>query len=364
MPDADAPRGPIFVVGSLGSGSTLLRLMLDSHDDIAIPQETGFLRLAMANHWVPYWNFGGEWYRRLGLDEAELDARLRDFYGGLFAEYAAARGKSRWGDKTPYHVWHVDLALRLFPDAVFVGIVRHPGGVADSLHGRFRYQWRHAIRHWMRTNRRLAHEATTRPDRFVIVRYEDLVGSPEVTMRALVDWLGEPWSDRVLAHHEVQPRSGAPRVVEGHTRSDAPIDPDRASRWTEHLDADARQLLVTRTTPVARFFGYDVEHPDRRESLATRELAPGVATGADLLARRQTHGSGIDWDNPPEPGPENRLLTPPAPRSPGKRRPGIAPVRKASTPTSAPSAARRLVERLPWWLHRRVDDYRRGRGNR
>src|SRR4051794_10977537 len=248
--------GPIFILGSQGSGSTLLRLMLDSHERIAIPQETGFLRLAMAQQWVPYWNFGGEWHTRLGLSDAERDARLAAFYGGLLEEYAAARGKQRWGEKTPFHVWHVELALRLFPDASFIGIVRHPGGVASSLHGRFRYPWRKAVAHWVRNNTRLVHEALARPDQFTIVRYEDLVAEPERVMRALLDRLGEPWSANVLAHHEVQPRSGTPRVVEGHTRSDAPIDTERANRWTTTLDDNARRRLATRTTPLAEFLGY------------------------------------------------------------------------------------------------------------
>ncbi len=46
--------GPIFIIGAMGTGSTLLRLMLDSHDDIAIPQETGFMRAYNAHQYIPF----------------------------------------------------------------------------------------------------------------------------------------------------------------------------------------------------------------------------------------------------------------------------------------------------------------------
>src|SRR5581483_4079891 len=89
MPDqrAPTPHRPIFIVGANGSGTTLLRLMLDSHPNLAIPPETGFLRLAMAHQWVPYWPLGEGWHTRLGLSDDDLTAALATFYGGMFASY-------------------------------------------------------------------------------------------------------------------------------------------------------------------------------------------------------------------------------------------------------------------------------------
>jgi hypothetical protein len=248
----------------------------------------------------------------------------------------------------------------LFPDAVFIGIVRHPGGTVSSLVTRFRYGLRRAIRHWVRTNKRLVHEAVTHPERFALVRYEDLVDDPEAMMRALLDWLGEPWCAAVLAHHEVQPKSGAPRVVEGHTRSDAPIDADRPGRWTSVLDEEARSLLRQRAEPLARFLGYDVDDAAVREPLAADAgRSPGrLISGHDLIQRQRTHGADIDWTVVPQPGLDNDLLKPPAPR----RRPGRPPViRAGGGGPEPPSVARRLVDRLPWQLHRRVHDFRHDR---
>ena len=68
-----APHGPIFIIGAMGSGSTLLRLILDSHDNIAIPQETGFMRAYNAHQYVPFKWSGRNWARRMGWTRKQLD---------------------------------------------------------------------------------------------------------------------------------------------------------------------------------------------------------------------------------------------------------------------------------------------------
>src|SRR3954462_767381 len=111
-PGVDAtPRWnePVFVVGSMGAGTTLMRLILDSHDNLAIAQETTFARALLAHKQIPFWKFGSVWYERLGWTPEEFDGELREFYGHLFERFAAQQGKRRWGDKSPHHVWHMQV---------------------------------------------------------------------------------------------------------------------------------------------------------------------------------------------------------------------------------------------------------------
>jgi hypothetical protein len=260
--------GPIFILGAMGSGTTLLRLMLDSHPRIAIPQETGFARAMMAQRYVPFWLFGDQWYGRLGYDEEAFRQHLRGFYETMFQHYAAQHGKVRWGEKTPFHVWHADQITEVFPDAVFVAIVRHSGGNVGSLQGRFKFSARHGIEHWSTTNRQLLAVAEDHPDRTVFCRYEDLVLQSEQTMRELLAWLDEPWSQQVLEHHVVHSERGTPQQVEGRTRSDHPIDTERVSKWTAAMDERGMDLLRQRTPRIAEFFGYAVDEP-----VPTRPLA-------------------------------------------------------------------------------------------
>src|SRR5919106_4313776 len=208
----------------MGSGSTLLRLILDSHDRIAIPQETGFMRAYNAHQFVPLKWSGRNWARRMGWSREELDAEFARFYARIFSRYAERTGKQRWGDKTPLHTWHVDGMARLFPDAVFIGIVRHPGGSVGSNMNRFGHSFKRAVTHVGKYDREIARQADRHADRFAIVRYEELVLRPEPMLRELLGWLGEAWADHVLEHHVVQTGRSEKLIVEGKNRIDDPID--------------------------------------------------------------------------------------------------------------------------------------------
>ena len=295
-------HAPIFIVGAMGSGSTLTRLILDSHENIAIGQETSFMRLITAHRWVPYWRFGDQWFGRLELSAGELDVELVRFYSSLFERFARRHGKQRWGEKTPHHVWHMEEMARLFPDAVFVGIVRHPGGSASSLVGRFGFATTQALSHWLRLNRQLVHQGCRLGDRFVLLRYEDLVMHSEETMRELLDWLDEPWSPSVLQHHDVQQAKGAPKLVEGRTLSSDPVDASRVAKWMTRFDTADRALIGTETRDWAAFFGYDVDIPEPVEDLVPDACARRrVVNGVELASRRKTFRHRISFKPPPRP---------------------------------------------------------------
>ncbi len=73
------------MVGTMRLGSTLLRLILDAHANIAIGEEAGFMGALAANKVIPNWRNGHGWYERSGWSADEFDARLAEFYTGLFS---------------------------------------------------------------------------------------------------------------------------------------------------------------------------------------------------------------------------------------------------------------------------------------
>lgn len=301
-------KGPIFVVGPPGTGTTLMRLILDSHPNIAIAQETGFARAVLAQEWVPFWTFGGEWYERLGLTRDQLEAEMRDFYGRLFGQFAQSRGATRWGDKTPFHVWHLQLLARVFPDAQFIGMTRHCGAAVRSNRRRMGHQWRSSLRLWVRDNMAMLSEGAALGDRFVLCRYEDLVTSPEEVLRDLFGWLDEPWSDRLLDFHEVHSQRGTQAEVEGGTRSDRPMDPSRVGAWMTTMGDDRwTRLRRGRSARLARFLGYKPTEP-----LPVRgwgDASTGLLLRGSGLARLRETRRGVDWSRRPRPSFQNRPLT-------------------------------------------------------
>ncbi len=288
---------PIFVVGSMGSGTTLMRLMLDSHPNIMIAKETGFMRSVSAITSVPFWNARENWIKRIGLTTPELDRSIERFYDEVFGLAASKQGATRWGDKTPFHVEFIGAAARVFPEALFVGTVRHPGGVANSV-GRFGWNWRKGVRHWCSANESLVDSGTAVAERLRLWRYEDLVSSPEPVMREVLDFVDEPWDPTVLEHHQHQ--SGR---AEGGTVADDPVDTNRIAKWAAAASPKQLNLLHDMAGPLADFFGYDTG-----QSLPVKPIA-GTAEGrlgagaeswsehADVISAIPRHRAGGSFEN-------------------------------------------------------------------
>jgi hypothetical protein len=245
----------------MGTGTTLLRLMLDSHENIAIPHETGFMRIYNGMRSTPFKWSGRHWANRLGWTDEEMDDMAREYFDRIFMRYAEQHGKQRWGEKTPQHLFHVWGMKRLFPESVFIGVVRHPGAAVVSNMRRFGHSGRYAAGHSRRYSRELARAAAVSPRRMIIVRYEDLVLSPERLMRELLDWLGERWSDSVLQHHEIQVTRDHHRI-EGQARADEPVDPSRVAKWVTQGDQKVFPFVRHMLDETAGFFGYSFDEPD------------------------------------------------------------------------------------------------------
>lgn len=285
---------PIFIVGTMRSGSTLLRLLLDSHPGIAVGQETGFMGAVAATKAIPGWRYGTEWYGRLGWTEEELDRRLHDFYAGMFERHAASQGKQRWGDKTPFHSRYVAEMADIFPEAVFVGIVRHPGAVVASLKRKFHWSVPDAAAYWESTNVEILREGSRLgDDRFALVRYEDMVVDAESTLRQLLHWLGEPWSDQVLRHAEVQAAKGAPRIVDGSTSTRQPIAADRVDQWEQELGPAERRVVETVTGSIADFLGYEAGTSRPPASWDDHPAGAAMLTGTALARRANVRGPDL-----------------------------------------------------------------------
>lgn len=198
---------PIFIVGCQRSGTTVLRLMLDSHPAIACGPETRFLR-----------DFeritGSEWHRieRFGFPREYWYAKAADYFGSFQAEYAASRGKRRWADKSPLYALILDYVWNVFPDAQVIHIVRDVRDVTASHRSAFGYRSAlGAPRKWQRYIREVRRAASSAGEaRYHEVRYERLVADPEAALREILGFLGEAWDPVVLdyerAEHDVNPR--------------------------------------------------------------------------------------------------------------------------------------------------------------
>jgi hypothetical protein len=185
-------KAPVFIFCSVRSGSTLLRMILNSHSQLYAPHELHLnaLQVQLQDKYVR------ESMAVLGLGEAELTTMLWDL---VLARALERSGKSVLVDKTPRHVFAWPRIARTWPDARFVFLLRHPAAIVDSWHRARPRQGRD--------------EAVAGVTRYVTkieearqvlsghtVRYEDLVADPEGEARRLCTFLGVPWEPEMLEY--------------------------------------------------------------------------------------------------------------------------------------------------------------------
>jgi hypothetical protein len=256
---------PVFVVGCPRSGTTLLRLMLDAHPDLAIPPESHFIPL-VARVRRRYERpegfdaermardvFRGIRFRDWGLAEEAVLAEIRatrpsDLAGAaeaFFVAYARSRGKIRWGDKTPGYSLEMPLIASLYPSARFVHLVRDGRDVALSLmevprHPRSLAEAAEAWAHRIRVARR---DAPSLGDRYLEVRYEDLVDDPETTVKLVAVHCDLPFAKAMLDHHRDDPADRVPGRNWGH-HANLARPPTKGLRDWRRTMAEADQRLV------------------------------------------------------------------------------------------------------------------------
>jgi LPS sulfotransferase NodH len=282
-----------FVIGCGRSGTTLLRSMLDSHPDLAIPPETYFIP-RLAREWqqrvlrseADVARFvdaltGTNGYKQMGTPVHLLRASLigslptgyADAIRSVYALYSERRGKRRYGDKTPAYVLEIDRLSALFPEAVFVHIIRDgrdvamsfvDGGWADDLAQAVLY-WKLQVSRGRASGRRLA------PGRYVEIRYEDLVADPASTLSQVCRSIRLTYNEAMLEYRTSADRWVASTPVpERHTS--LALRPTLGLRdWRTQMSAEDAGVLRMLAGSLLGEMGYP--NDDGRHSPHTFALA-------------------------------------------------------------------------------------------
>ena len=306
-----------FVVGVPRSGTTLLRLMLDSHPDLAIPQETHFLPslilvdlghstflrqysvtgpLEQASQPREYHSgllrdlvYGAivtsAFWEDFDIPASQLLERMRSIEPFVVAEgircfyqlYADRHGKSRWGDKTPVYGVFMRAIEELLPEAHFIHIVRDVRDVAVSHKERKRWKLGRDVERlaefWEALVRETRSQGAT-VQHFKEVRYEDLLRNSEQVLEAVCDFLNIPFAAQMRAFHLLAPGrlselrdshdpGGAVRIsrldkLDNHLRVCEPLDLSRIGRWKQLLSISESKSIERIAGKMLERYGYDL----------------------------------------------------------------------------------------------------------
>jgi tetratricopeptide (TPR) repeat protein len=221
-------RTPIVIVGMPRSGTSLLERVLSSHPNVRGCGE------------VDLW-------RDRGGRLVEKDPRaIAEVAGSLQRDYLALLHKGddqddpalRATDKMPFNFYLVGLVHLLFPNATIVHCERNPVDTCLSIYMTdFASVWDFAsglgdLAAYYRLYKRLVdHWRSVLPaDRWIDVRYEDVVTDPATTACKLVEFCGLPW-DPACLHPE---RNRQAVVTASSWQARQPIYRGSVERWRRY----------------------------------------------------------------------------------------------------------------------------------
>lgn len=294
-----------FIVGCPRSGTSLLSSMLDSHSEFAVPPESFFItklrRFAqdpelrtdllteelLEDERLRTWKLSHDAIRQAvqGTDVSSYQDAVRNLYG-TFAEVC---GKRYYADKTPQYATQIRLLSELFPEAVFIHLIRDGRNVSLALtsapfgpdtHVDAAFRWQHIVGSARSAGRALG------PGSYLELRYESLVRSPRAALTRLCAFVGVEFEEGMLDF-----RSSAKRWV---SRAFSPSAHDSLTKplkagirdWKTQMDAKDVAVFEAMAGRTLSECGYD--RGCSSPPIAARIQAAAVKTSSRL--RRSMRG--------------------------------------------------------------------------
>jgi hypothetical protein len=213
----------VFLVGCPRSGTTFLQSLLAAHPDIASFPESQFFQYLIPGNSTKY---------GLGLTGRNLKARVETYFRdelgypelaknwsrigfrkryaqkliGILQQLAHHRGKRILLEKTPQHIYYVQHIEKFFPGAKIVHLLRNGYDVIASLYevtaqypqfwGGKPWSLEKCLNWWIQAVQ-ISSNHFQQPDHYV-VRYENLIASPENVLAEICDFIGVEFDRNML----------------------------------------------------------------------------------------------------------------------------------------------------------------------
>jgi len=231
---ATSSASPVFIVGFPRSGTTLLDTLLMNLPELQVLEEVPAVEQVEA--------LLGNPHRIADLTTPDADRLRAAYFDTLRQRAPELDGDRRIVDKFPTNMVRAALIHRLFPDAKFVFVERHPcDAVLSCFMSRFQInkamvQFQNieatarvydlALQAWWQAS-------TLLPLAIHTVRYERMIEDLQSELRALVAFLDLPWRDDILDNQRSASRR-AHIATPSYSQVTQPIYRNAVNRWIRY----------------------------------------------------------------------------------------------------------------------------------
>lgn len=205
----------IFMMCQPRSGSTLLQAILGGHPEIHTCTEPWIALpfvYALREEGSEF-DFDSKlstsainaFFDESGISDEFYHAALNGFLKSMYGKSLANSGKRFFLDKTPRYYEIASDLIKVFPNAKFIVLLRHPLAVLNSI-----------LETWVKDDvdklyyyprdlfvapLNLIDFVSEHKDNVCMVKYEDLVSSPETEIRKICDYLGVDYLEGIINYN-------------------------------------------------------------------------------------------------------------------------------------------------------------------
>lgn len=287
-----------FILGIGRSGTTLMLSILNSHPLVQATPEVNFFeffyhswknKTSFSNkdyeYIQSYINFykhkknvsGFDWNLDLFKDKISQVKKVtfQNIYNSFYRSflYDGKHKDFKFNfDKNHINMLYINEIVNCMPDSKFVLMLRNP--MANFLSRKEKMNFRNtevyfnAIR-WQYYNVIISRFIKKFPDKFIVLRYEDLVSNPEVQLKSVANFFGFEYKNEMLSFHETVKKVSLSKIADKnitvkkiakgkYDELSKPIYTDRLNTWKEKL-SETEIGVISEICQIANDFNYSIE---------------------------------------------------------------------------------------------------------
>lgn len=283
-----------YILGNPRSGTSLLRIMLNSHPEIAAPPESGF------SQW--WYNKYHEWSVKDAINNARLSEFVNDLLSSKKIEtwlldrndlfsYLVKKKPDNYGDlvlyvylywakkrscspklivdKNNYYIYHLNELNKIWTESKYIFIVRDGRDVACSYLAlsktNYKSKYKPKLKNkitdiafeWSDNNSRILDflQSKEKTD-YIIVRFEDLIDNPIETMNAILKIFDMEYNDRMIHYYNYNDEPN--ETIEWKLKTKQKLDPSSIGKYRDILSQEEINLYNNIAEPTLKLFNYNV----------------------------------------------------------------------------------------------------------
>lgn len=246
-------KPPIFIGGAGRSGTTLLRVILDSHSQIACGPELK-VSTTIAAMWYNFQTKFKSVLNEYYLNENDINKIFAEMILSLLEKFRQKENKPRIAEKSPNNVMIFSHLHKIFPESPLIHVIRDGRDVITSLltmdwvdpNGKpvpYTRDIKLAAQYWhdtVRTGINFKNYSESNSKYYYQLKYEEMVTSPEDTLKSLFEFINESWEEQVLSFHEknrnLANESSASQV-------NKKLYSSSMARWKKDLSEEQKEII-------------------------------------------------------------------------------------------------------------------------